>query len=66
MRTFPLPNKIGPPCPICKEHSDKPVVLIPISGTEDGNIMEARQYHLECLDLQEIQILGDTWLVQKI
>ncbi len=35
-------------CPICKTNKDNPVILVPIPGTEDGNIVEAQQVHLSC------------------
>ncbi|MDD5355118.1 MAG: hypothetical protein PHY56_01050 [Candidatus Omnitrophica bacterium] len=42
-----------PPCPICGTKKEGEVVLIPISGSnEEGSLnYEARQIHLECLDL---------------
>jgi hypothetical protein len=53
MRVFDHPNMVDFTCPICKTSDDKPVVLIGIVGTEEDNIMEARQYHLDCLALVE-------------
>lgn len=53
MRVFDHPNMDGFRCPICGTSEDKPVVLIGVNGTEDGNIMEARQYHLDCIELVE-------------
>ncbi len=54
MRVFDHPNMTGGfTCPICGTGDDKPVVLIGISETKKGNIMEARQYHLDCIDLTE-------------
>ena len=38
-------------CPICQTSDDKPVVLIGISGTERDRIIEAEQFHLECINL---------------
>lgn len=38
-------------CPICKISIDKPVVLISIMGTEQGNNMEAEQIHIDCIEL---------------
>lgn len=38
-------------CPICKSRKDLPVVLVPIPGTEEGNIMQAKQIHSECYKL---------------
>ena len=56
MRVFDHPNMTNFTCPVCKTSDDKPVVLIGIEGTQDGHIMEARQYHLDCLDLTEIDL----------
>jgi len=52
MRMFKGYNQHGKDvCPICKKNTDKPVVLICKMGTQKGNIAEAIQVHLECLDL---------------
>ena len=52
MRTFKHRNTAGKNvCPICKTNDDKETVLIQILGTEDKNICEAEQFHLECLEL---------------
>lgn len=49
MRTFDHPNTShGWRCPICNTAADRPVVLVPIPGTEDGGIVEARQIHAAC------------------
>lgn len=40
----------GEVCPLCNTASDEETVLIPIPGTEDGNIVEARQVHKRCYD----------------
>ena len=52
MRVFDHPNMTNFECPICKGKEDKPVVLVGIDGTEDGNIIEAVQVHLDCLELR--------------
>ena len=49
MRLFPHPN-FPWTCPICGKDTDEAVVLIGIQGTEEGNNMEARQVHFDCLD----------------
>lgn len=36
-------------CPICGTDEDKETLLIPILGTEKGNIAEAIQVHVNCL-----------------
>ena len=51
MKTFPHPNMTNFKCRICNTTADAPVVLVPIPGTEDGNIMKAEQIHAECLEL---------------
>ena len=54
MRVFDHPNMTGGfTCPICGTGEDKPVVLVGLAGTEEGDIMEARQYHLDCIELTE-------------
>jgi hypothetical protein len=37
-------------CPICKTFDDKPCLLIPVDGTNDGSIVQAAPVHVECLD----------------
>jgi len=52
MRIFEHPNSSTPwKCPICGEDDDRPIALIPVAGTQKGNIAEAAQFHLECIDL---------------
>jgi hypothetical protein len=36
-------------CPVCKTNEDKPCILLPIDGTGDGNIVEAKPTHVECM-----------------
>ena len=36
-------------CPICMTRDEKPVVLMPIKGTENDGNVEARQVHIDCL-----------------
>jgi len=50
MRIFDHPNLSNNwVCPHCKKNTDKPVTLVPIPGTEEGNIMQAEQYHVDCV-----------------
>ena len=49
MNIFDHPNLNNFSCPICKTNADKPVILVPIPDTEDGNIAEAQQYHWDCV-----------------
>ena len=67
MRTFEHPNFSGDwVCPICGTAEDKPIVLIPIQGTQKGNNCQAEQYHEHCIDPVEITSLeGTTYLVQE-
>lgn len=52
MRVFQHPNRSGGfRCPICKTSADRPVVLVGIPGTENGNIQQAAQAHAECYEL---------------
>lgn len=55
MRTFEHPNLDGFLCPICGTADDKPVVLVGINGTEHDNLVEALQYHLDCITLTLIR-----------
>lgn len=50
MRIFKGFNQDGK-CPICGTNEDKECVLIPIVGTQEGNISQAEQVHLDCLNL---------------
>lgn len=62
MRTFEHPNiSDNWVCPICGTCEDKPIILIPIVGTEEGNIIQAEQFHVDCINLyyhKEINILA--------
>jgi RNA polymerase subunit RPABC4/transcription elongation factor Spt4 len=52
MRVFKSYNDCGDDvCPVCGKNTQKKTVLIPIAGTEKGNIMKAIQVHLDCIDL---------------
>jgi hypothetical protein len=59
MRIFEHPNLTNFICPICGTSDDKQIVLIPISGTQDGGNMQARQYHLDCIDIWEYKFEGE-------
>jgi len=63
MKIFKNINKDGK-CIICNTNKDGEVCLVKLVGTEEDNIMEAGQVHIECLDLyfsKELSII-----VQKI
>jgi hypothetical protein len=65
MRIFEKPNlSAGWKCPICKTKDEKPVVLIGIYGTEEDGIIEAEQFHAECIDL--LYYKKENILAQKI
>ena len=52
MRTFEHFNSSnGAVCPICRTSKDTETVLVPISGTEDGNLVEVKQVHKKCYGL---------------
>lgn len=52
MRTFAEMNTSGGDvCPICKTQNKGEIVLIGIVGTEEGMNMQAKQFHLKCLEL---------------
>ena len=50
MRIFKNINKTGK-CLICNTDDNGEVCLIGTAGTEDDNIMEAKQVHIKCLEL---------------
>ena len=64
MKVFKEMNTIGDDlCPICCTADKKEVVLIGVDGTEGDGIMEARQVHLDCLDLRMTTIENDDYIV---
>jgi hypothetical protein len=66
MRTFAHFNQsTGAVCPMCKTNEDCETVLIPIPGTEKGNIMEAMQVHKKCYDFAVKRIVESTEIAQK-
>jgi hypothetical protein len=50
MREFEHPNLEGFQCPICGMSTDAPVVLIPIQGAKEGDIMQVQQVHSHCVE----------------
>jgi hypothetical protein len=51
MRIFPHFNaSTGAVCPVCATGDDKETILIPIAGTQEDNIIEAAQFHTECIE----------------
>ena len=55
----------GQKCPICGTDEDKECVLIGISGTQEGHNIQARCYHLECIELTEEDYQGRTFIAQS-
>ncbi len=52
MRSFKHFNQASTDiCPVCGTNDDKETVLIGIDGTEEGNIQQAAQFHLDCINL---------------
>jgi hypothetical protein len=50
MRLFEhFPQSEKTKCPICGTDDDKPCFLMPIQGTENGNICEAAPTHASCI-----------------
>jgi hypothetical protein len=58
MRIFESPNLEGFICPICGTGDDRPVTLVGISDTEQGNNIQAQQVHVECLELRITPMQG--------
>ena len=54
MRILEHPNMDKFICPICGKSDDKSVVLVGINDMKHDNIIEFRQYHLDCIDLTEV------------
>lgn len=52
MRTFEgFNDSNGVVCPVCKTSKNVETVLVPITGTEDDGVMQAKQVHKKCFDL---------------
>jgi len=56
--------KFTKPCPICKTKKTGDAILIGVRGTEEGNIMQAELFHIECIELTYHKEQG--LLVQKV
>ena len=60
MRVFEHPNLLGDwRCRICGTADDSPVTLVSKDGTENGNKVQADQYHIHCLDLGSTTFPGE-------
>lgn len=65
MKIFKTPNSGADwKCPVCKTNDVKPVVLVGIAGTEEGNNIQAEQIHLDCIELSYDKRYG--LLIQRI
>jgi hypothetical protein len=54
-------------CPVCGTARDQETVLIEIVGTAKDGIAEAKQVHLECLDLRyDIMSGGRHFIFQRV
>ena len=51
-------------CPICNTNDDKPVTLIGIVGTQEDNIIEAEQIHVDCV-LKDLFLYKEKNLIAK-
>lgn len=49
MRTFEGGNWDGAVCPLCGTAKEGKIVLVPIAGTFEGNLAQAREIHVECI-----------------
>ena len=47
-RVFPQFPEHGK-CPICLNNTDTYCILVPIEGTEEGNNMQAKPVHINCI-----------------
>ncbi len=56
----------GLKCFVCRLGTEKEAVLVTIQGTENGAVSEARQYHLDCINLVEQTINGRIYLTQLV
>jgi len=59
VRIFEHPNMDNFTCPICGKSDDKPVLLVGISETTDGNLMQAAQFHVDCVHLVSTKVDND-------
>ena len=59
MKIFDKPNLSNKwICPICKTSDNKPVILVGDPETSKDNLMEAEQYHVDCIELFKYQLDG--------
>jgi len=65
MRVFDHFSPVGEPCPVCKTRDDKPACLVGVDGTQDDGIMEAQQFHVDCLELM-VKPLGADKIIYQL
>lgn len=67
MNVFSHPNlSTNWTCPVCGTADDKETVLVAKHGTQERNLVQCEQIHLECLDLWIIDLPDGKILLQKI
>jgi len=65
MKIFSETNLNDWKCPICGTSDVKPVTLISIDGTQQGNKSQAEQYHVDCIDLEQRDFEGDLVILMR-
>ena len=45
-------HRSGIQCPICGTNDSKRATLVPIEGTQDGDVYEAMLVHVDCINLK--------------
>lgn len=67
MNIIKQPNLSNFECPICHTNDSKPITLVSVAGTEDGNKVMAVQVHIDCINITFIEGNNKSvWLVQFI
>jgi hypothetical protein len=69
MKIFEHPNtSYGWLCPICGSSEDKTVTFVEVFGTSHDGICEAHQYHVDCIELVEMEMGKDRalYLTQRV
>ena len=60
LKVFPKPNLSNDwKCPFCDTNKEAPIVLVPILDTGEGNNMEAKQVHFDCVMATASVLLGE-------
>ena len=67
MKTFKHPNLSNNwKCPICGTNEDKEVILVGITDTQEGNNMQAEQFHVDCIIDRLIYYKDDGLIAMKL